>query len=242
MGKRPDKRGTPLVVASEIRVVAKPTRQRRQSFKTASWGTVGRVAMRDGTSLEHTSSLERRWILFLDADPDASQIRYEPFTIEYHAVDGTRRPYTPDLIATFSPQNAVAKTVVFEVKESAELAEKSALYQERFAACTAYCQEQGWEFRVVTERDLPHPRLDNVLRLRRYRLDEHEPERLGALITRVGIAGTTTLEALLASEPPSREDRAITRAAVWHLVAAGRLWMDLDQPLSDSSPMRVAES
>lgn len=238
MDQHPPKRDGSSSHAHDFRIVSKPPRKQRRSFKTASRGTVGRVALRNGSSLAHASSLERRWILFIDSDPATTEVRYEPFTLDYLTSMGVRRPYTPDIFATSVRPGTGLATVIYEVKESADLATNGQQYAERFAACDAYCRQQGWTFRVVTELDLPHPRLENVMWLRRYRLDEHDPALLGSLIDQVRTMEQATMQALLA-DLASKEARAITRAAIWHLIAARRLRIDLDQPMTDTSVLSL---
>ncbi len=239
MAKPRSPRSDPPPASDETSVVVGPRPKRKKSFKTSSWGTIGRVALCDGTSAAHASALERKWLLFIDSEPAATNVRYEPFTIYYRTAAGRRTHYTPDITATFVRPGVPSQTIIYEVKEAAELAKKAEEFRERFATCEQHCRAQGWEFRVVTELDLPHPRLENVLKLRRYRMDEHDEPGLLPLIDSVRDAKKTTIGTVITASGISREQRAITRAAIWHLVATARLWVDLDQALTDSAELRV---
>lgn len=115
------------------------------------------------------SSLERDFLLLLDFDPDVEFFEEQPVTIVYHDATGRRRTYTPDVLVRYRTDRLQArhtKPRLCEVKYCEDLRQHWAEYRPKFRAAQRYAQQQGWRFRVVTERHVRTPYLENVKFLR----------------------------------------------------------------------------
>ncbi len=184
------------------------------------------------------SSLERDFLLLLDFDPDIEFFEEQPVKIVYYDANGRRRTYTPDVLVRYrndAPQTRHTKPLLCEVKYRDDLHQHWAEYRPKFQAAGRYARQQGWRFRVVTERHVRTPYLENVQFLRPYRTlpinDSYRTQLLSTL---------ATLEAadpasLLAAVCPDRWQQAQLLPLLWQLVATRQIGTDLDQPLTMQS-------
>jgi len=117
------------------------------------------------------SSLERDFLVLLDFDPDVEFYEEQPLTITYADERGRRRTYTPDVFVRYRIDPLQAKPnppLLCEVKYRDDLRQHWTDYRPKFRAAGRYARQQGWRFRVVTERHIRTPYLDNVKFLRSY--------------------------------------------------------------------------
>jgi hypothetical protein len=111
------------------------------------------------------SSLERDFLLLLDFDPDVEFFEEQPVKIVYHDASRRRRTYTPDVLVRYRtdpPPARHTKPLLCEVKYRDDLRQHWTDYRPKFRAAGRYAQQRGWRFRLVTERHVRTPYLDNV--------------------------------------------------------------------------------
>ena len=196
-----------------------------------SRGLSGRVSLQEGAA-GFESSLEQDLIELLDFDPRVTELLVQPFSL-YHEEDGKRRRYTPDVRATFV--GGRPEVVVYEVKFQEELREDWAKFRARFGAAYRHCRQNGWRFKVLTEKHIRTPYLGNVKFLRRFhRLPEQELIS-GQLLYTLKATGPTTVQALLSATYQASESRLRAIPALWKMVADGRVGCDLTVPLTMAS-------
>jgi hypothetical protein len=211
-----------------------------RGLRTSRRALTGRLATAAGTAVTFESSLERDWLILLDSDPCVEAIEVQPFSL-YHTVDGRRRRYTPDVLARYGGNETQPKVVVYEVKPIEELREKWAEYRPRFKACLHYCREQGWGFKIVSERHIRTPRLVNARFLRSYRSHPLDALAREQLLHTLQSLGQTTPQALLAAAYGSRDAQLTALPSLWQLVASRLVACDLDAPLTMTSRIWAAE-
>ena len=194
----------------------------------------GRVRAGEGGVLNFESSLERDWLMVLDFSTDVIAVREQPFTITYEWEGGTRK-YTPDMLAEHVTKSGVPAVVIYEVKYHDELRTKWDELKPRFKALMTYCRSRGWRFKIVTERQIRTPFLQNAKFLRRYRaIDSNVSVRLQLLYTFKAL-GETTPEALLTAAYWDEDTRLRAIPQLWKLVAERKVLTDLADPLTMSS-------
>lgn len=185
-------------------------------------------------SLFYESPRERDLFVALAFQRNVEVVEDHPFPIEY-LVGSKRRRYTPDALVRYRPeQNGRREGEVFEVKVSWELERDPESYEAAFAAAKEHCDTLGFVFRVVTENDLPRPRVRNLRFLLPYRSYPAD-----AAIT-FGIAdllrgGPMSLRRLCeegAARGLVQEDLI---SQCWHLVATQEISVGLDTPLTMDS-------
>jgi hypothetical protein len=184
------------------------------------------------------SSLERDFLLLLDFDPDVEFFEEQPVKIIYGDANGRRRTYTPDVFVRYrhdSPQAKHTKPLLCEVKYRDDLRQHWAEYHPKFRAAGRYARQQGWRFRLVTERYVRTPYLENVKFLRPYRTlpvnDSYRTQLLSTLAT----LGATDPASLLAAVFEDRWQQAQLLPMLWQLVATQQIGADLEQPLTMQS-------
>jgi len=197
---------------------------------------VGRVRLATGGAASFESSLERDWLICLDFDPDVQMVVEQPFTLSYVA-DGVQRRYTPDVLAQFSEQDGLASVIVYEVKPIDELRAQWQTYKRRFRETVAFCRQRDWRFKIVTEKHIRTPYLQNAKFLRKYRNYAAQTMYRDQMLYSLRLLGEATPQSLLALSYRDEEKRMAALTELWRMVAAGELRADLNKPLTMQSPI-----
>ena len=120
----------------------------------------------NATKLMYRSSWEARFMLYLESQPMVQKWGYECIEVKYlFSADGKVHRYYPDFYVEFSN----GKTCIVEIKPAKDGAipkqSKNKLNytegvltyiknKDKWEACQRFCESKGWEFKVVTEKDL----------------------------------------------------------------------------------------
>lgn len=116
------------------------------------------------------SSWELRVLQWLDNNPSIVYFSSEELVIPYFdPVTQRRRRYFPDFLVKVKTKSGEMKTTVIEVKPFAqtqlrapkrhtrkflgEVAQYS-INKAKWDAAIRFCEEQGWNFQIITEKDL----------------------------------------------------------------------------------------
>lgn len=133
----------------------------------------------------------------------------------------------PDFLVTMKDD----RRRLVEIKPSVKLVRPD--IRRKFTVGRLFAERNGWSFHVLTERELLSGPLSTNVRLmhrfRRSNLDEALLSGLAALVA----PGTTTLAELMRRF--TTVEPAIVVAAVFHLVAVGRLDFDPSVPFSEAA-------
>ena len=124
----------------------------------------------DPTNIVYRSSWEHRVMKYLDDSPNVIWWASEELPIKYISpVDNRTHRYFPDFIVKLKKKDGSTKTVVMEIKpekqtklpkqkrKTKRFIQEAATYavnQEKWRAADIFCKEHGWEFMVLTEKDL----------------------------------------------------------------------------------------
>lgn len=175
----------------------------------------------------HESALERDFVtLTTFLEPKASIVA-QPLTLIYHDA-GIRRRYTPDYLVSHSQQTRE----LIEIKYQADLETLGSSLQGAFAAARRWALENSATFRVVTEREIRGPRLENAKRLLPLRQAPLDAGMAMRMMTAMTSSRTMTIGALLAQCP---QERSAVLATLWRLIARGLLQVDLAIPIAFGS-------
>ncbi len=99
------------------------------------------------------STLERDYFFLLNFDTHVVSYEEQPIAISWQDAVGKERNYTPDVLVNYD--NTVSKLV--EIKYRSELREKWSELKPKFKAAIAYCRQQGWRFKIITEIEVRGP-------------------------------------------------------------------------------------
>ena len=124
----------------------------------------------DATNVVYRSNWELRVMKHFDEDPNVLWWASEELVIPYRSpVDQRMHRYFPDFIAHVKQKTGKEKTIVIEIKPERQtkkpiqkrqtkgFLEEAATYainQEKWRAADIFCQKEGWDFMVLTEKDL----------------------------------------------------------------------------------------
>ncbi|MBI5758107.1 MAG: TnsA endonuclease N-terminal domain-containing protein [Planctomycetales bacterium] len=135
----------------------------------------------------------------------------------------------PDFLVTMTD----GRQRLIEVKPSSKLVRPDV--QRKLCVARTFAEQQGWTFHVLTEVELRRgPLLSNLRLLSRYRRLVTDPEVLTILEGCVANGVSTFGDVLEQSSKSAHHTDA--RAALLHLIASGRLDVDLlSVPISDNS-------
>ena len=124
----------------------------------------------DATNVVYRSNWELRVMKHFDEDPNVLWWASEELVIPYRSpIDQKMHRYFPDFIARVHQKTGKEKTIVIEIKpekqtkkpiqkrQTRRFLEEAATYainQEKWRAADIFCQKEGWDFMVLTEKDL----------------------------------------------------------------------------------------
>lgn len=125
----------------------------------------------DASNIVYRSSWERKFMRFCDFKESVVAWGSEEFSIPYVSpIDGKVHRYFPDFVAKIKDKAGKEKVFVFEVKPAKQCREpsvpkrKTKLYEQRvttwginkakWEAAQRFCAEHGWEFVLLTEKEL----------------------------------------------------------------------------------------
>jgi len=118
----------------------------------------------------YRSSWELRVMKYFDESPNIIWWASEELAIPYRSpVDQKMHRYFPDFIVKVHEKTGLVMTYILEVKpekqtkvpvqkrKTQKYLQEAATYainQEKWRAADIFCQDHGWKFKVVTEKDL----------------------------------------------------------------------------------------
>ena len=124
----------------------------------------------DSENVVYRSSWELRVMKWLDENPSVIWWASEELIIKYRSpIDQKIHRYFPDFIVRLKQKNGAESTVVIEIKPQKQTVkpvqkrktkrylQEAATYavnQEKWRAADLFCKEHGWQFKVLTEKDI----------------------------------------------------------------------------------------
>jgi hypothetical protein len=124
----------------------------------------------DSENVVYRSSWELRVMKWLDENPSVIWWASEELIIKYKSpIDQKIHRYFPDFIVRLKQKNGTESTVVIEIKpykqtvkpvqkrKTNRFLQEAATYavnQEKWRAADLFCKEHGWQFKVLTEKDI----------------------------------------------------------------------------------------
>ena len=166
-----------------------PVRKRRMLIKSQS--LTGIVPMSDVDSgVWFESALERDFILLKKQDPDVEHIEEQPLRIQYNQ-NSRSKFYTPDFLVSFKPESGKKKWLC-EIKYESELREKFHQFKPKFRAAKTYCEVEGMEFKIFTEKHIRTVLLQNLNFLSRYNYNDLDPNGYDYIMKTLKSLGTSS--------------------------------------------------
>lgn len=124
----------------------------------------------DPTNIIYRSSWEKMVMKYLDDNPGVIWWGSEELPIPYRSpIDQKMHRYFPDFIVKVRRKDGLVMTYLWEVKPYAQtkmpvqkrktqrFIQEAATYavnQEKWRAADIFCREHGWQFQIITEKEL----------------------------------------------------------------------------------------
>src|SRR5208337_3510207 len=110
-------------------------------------------SVKNGRGINFESSLERDFYLTLEFQDDVLSYEEQPIYIEYQQ-NRRKKSYPPDCLVTYKDESG-KRPLLVEVKFTSELAgKKKEELEEKFSIIKQYAQENGMDFKVITEKEI----------------------------------------------------------------------------------------
>lgn len=200
-------------------------------------------AQASGETVPYESTLERDFAYLADFDSEVDTIISQPLCIRYRVGNGRLRRYTVDFLLKFRPQDGQRRRRpgLYEIKYRDELRDRWDELVFGFRAARQLCRSRGWSFRVVTERQIRGPYLENVTFLRDFRTYDDNAGLGLRLLETLEELQVTTPAILLAAAFQDFENRAMAVGVMWRLLTMGYIGANLAFPLSMASEIWFEE-
>lgn len=125
----------------------------------------------DPTNIVFRSLWERKVMIWLDENQNILEWSSEEVAIPYRSpLDGRIHRYFPDFVVKAQMNDGSVKTLMLEVKPLVQTKEPKkqtkktkkyitevttwAVNQQKWKMAEEYCLDRGWEFRLITEKEL----------------------------------------------------------------------------------------
>lgn len=192
------------------------------------------AASKAGGAAQFESTLERDFLSLLEFSPEVKNIDTQPVKIEWFDAKGCQRSYTPDVFVDFI-ESACKPPWLCEVKYRGELQEKWAEFRPKFKAALHFAKEQGWRFKIVTEREVRTPHLANARFLTGFRRTIPDAGGVQDILEHLKKIHETTPRDLIGAIRLDATGQAQLISVLWHLVATFQVGVDLHEPLTMKS-------
>lgn len=192
------------------------------------------AASKAGGAAQFESTLERDFLSLLEFSPEVKTIDPQPVRVEWLDARGHKRIYTPDVFVEFIESDGKTPWLC-EVKYRSELREKWAELRPKFKAAFHFAKEQGWRFKIVTEREIRTPYLANVHFLIVFRRSIPDAGLMLDILGHLNKTNESTPRDLIEALRSDITARAQLTNVLWHLIATFQVGVDLHQPLNMKS-------
>ena len=120
----------------------------------------------DPNNVCYRSSWEYKFMKWCESSPSVEEWSSEEFIIPYISpVDGKRHRYFPDFYVKVGKKKYIAEVKPYRQTKEPKTQKRNtkkyinevmtyAVNQAKFKAATEFCKDHGWEFMVVTEKEL----------------------------------------------------------------------------------------
>lgn len=182
---------------------------------------------------EYESPLEHDFYVLLEFDPLVTEYEPQPVEIPYTKPNGRRGTYYPDTLVRVR----WGRSLLYEVKPYSALRDP-ALRDMLLAKCRAgrrFARENGWEFRVITDRLIRTPCCFNAEFLLPYGRRTVDLACAHDIVMRVARSHAGGLGVAELTSGLDYEERIRTVAVVWTLVAQQRVFVNLSVPLTETT-------
>lgn len=178
------------------------------------------------------STLERDFLYLLEFSTEVAKVTVQPVKIKWVDVNGRNRSYVPDMLVEYMNDTNL-KPVLFEVKYRSDIAKNWDKLKPKFKMGISYAREQGWRFKIVSEKEIHTTELENARFLVPF-IRRGCPSKADSdlIIAAADKLQTFTPKELLRSLADGEWEQARLLPTVWFLVGELQIGCDLSKKLT----------
>lgn len=196
----------------------------------------GSIAVPAGEAeVSFESSFERDFLLLCRLEPQVLSVVAQPLAL--HFIDlstGKSRRYTPDfLVTTVGPSGTLRRLV--EVKRWRDTIRQRRRLRAPFAAAQIWAEANQAEFRLVTDRALAGPWLDNARLLSSFLDAPISTQEEASIAERLASQKSGAFSDIVATAAGLGIDADLVLQVLYKMIAQRTAWVDLGRPLTQKS-------
>jgi hypothetical protein len=211
-----------------------PVRKIKQSY-TVVTGAVTSQTNEDPSEFE--GSYEWQYIIILEFDwnNEIKSFEVQPLKIFYGlTLRGRQRVYTPDILVHYRDGRPPR---LIEVKSRNSIRKSWKKLKPKFRAGIHYAKLHGMRFKIISEKEIFTPFLENARFLRAFKTQEPPTEDSALIMSKIAKSEHTTPNALLKSITADIWRQAALIPTLWYLVANRRIGVDINSKIHMESPV-----
>ncbi|MDZ4019260.1 hypothetical protein PssiTeo3_26100 [Pseudomonas sichuanensis] len=156
----------------------------------------------------------------------------QPLKIEFRNHSRKLERYTPDGLIHFKDDVEGRKPLLFEIKYREDFRKNWRTLMPKFRAAKKYCASVGWDFEILTEKEIRTPYLSNIKFLWPFKSSPIDQVAAMAMKEVLEKLPNATISSLLHSVAADQRKRALFIAPLWGLIATGSIQCDLSVRLN----------
>lgn len=172
--------------------------------------------------------------------------QYSPFRLffrSYHEGSGrslNQSTAGANKLKGLTPKNSrrTPKAIMVEVKYRQDLLDNWKELKPKFKAARIFSRERSWEFRVLTEKEIRTPLLNNIKFIRPFRRYNFAPEEMMKVLNRLAELESCKLIELLNSLTEKLTEQGHLLPIIWHLVGRHEIEINWSNPITMNSNIR----
>ncbi len=200
----------------------------------------GLYPFRGEKSIAYESSLERDMLKLLEHDKRVLSVIEQPFTIEYVNDNGRNTTYTPDFLVNFRiPRYRVdfeenyTRPWLVEVKPHDVLFKDLKKLKKKFKAGIRYATQEGYKFKIFTEKRIRCQTLFNIDFLNRFKHAEYDPIEEERILDFLEMVGHTYIDVIIANLFVTDVQKGLGLGQIYHMLSVGKLGCDFTRPIGN---------
>lgn len=174
------------------------------------------ISVKNNDIIEFESSLERDFVYLLEYNQNVLNYCEQPIQIEYFN-NNRKYHYIPDFYVKYLDNTQD----IIEIKYEKDLLEKSKDFEVKFKAANEFCSLNGFNFRIISEKDINPIEVFNYrfLSYYKYPFSEINSGDIELILNKLKIFKKMTVNLLLESLSRDQDRKAELLYVVWHLVS-----------------------
>ena len=192
-------------------------------------------SVKNKRNIDFESQLEKKFYLMFEFNDEIESYQEQPVKVET-VLNGRKITYIPDCLIYFRP-GLNKNPLLVEIKYLKEIKEKKEKIVNKVKVVSKYSKENGYLFKIFTDKKLNETYIDNIKFLYRYsekpksngKYEEYENKIYSVLY-----GNDLTVSELLNITALNDSERMAILPVIWHLAFKKKLILNLYKPLNNA--------